>query len=189
MARVILIPGIETDGHSNVFKLAPALEAAGFDVIIFNYPHWRFWDTFSREKSDRNAELLLAIVRPGDHVIGHSNAARVIHRAMQMGARFAQVYLFAPAFGARTVWPEDGAQKINIIHNFFDRALRLGSLIPGHAFGWLGAIGYQGPFDGRIHSISDRSKNTVDKNEHSYMFQNPKRLAFWESYLIKRLSA
>lgn len=180
--------GIETDGKNNIFRLTQALRFAGFEVVEYTYEHTSFWDTFSRCKSDNNALGLLNIHQPGDHVIGHSNGGRLIHRAMEIGAEFAQCYLFAPAFGATTAWPKLGAKKINIIFNPRDRAIRLGALVPGHDFGWLGAVGYQGEFDERIHSISDRVSNSVDPNEHSYMFQNPSRLDNWAAYLIKRLA-
>lgn len=186
---VILVHGIWTDGHGSIFRLAPLLEAAGLSVKCFQYPHSGLLDTFSKRKSDENARLLCQQSSPGDDVIFHSNGCRVVHRAMQLGAEFRQAYAFAPAFGAKTPWPALGCKKLNVVHNVSDWALWRGGLIPKHDFGHLGVYGYLGKHDPRVHSISNHVADSVDRHNHSHMWQDDVRLAKWADYLIARLSA
>lgn len=186
MTRVILVPGINTDNTGSIFRLVKPLQDAGFEVVKCCYEHRSMFDTFSKRKSDENARELLRLVQSGDHVIAHSNGCRVTHRAMALGAVFDQAYLFGAAFGCEVPWPKLGARKINVIHNKRDKALRLGWLVPRHDFGLLGAIGYQGPLDTRIHSFSTLSEYDVDKNDHSF-WANPEKLALCARYLTQRL--
>ncbi len=189
MKRIILIHGISTDGKSDIFLMTPLLKRAGFEVIEFHYPYNNIWETFSKKRSTANAKRLKEIAQKGDHVIAHSNGARVAYRAMVLGVNFDQIYLFAPAFAAKAKWPNVHFNKLNIIHNFFDIAIMHGALLPFHEFGLLGSLGYQGPHDSRIHSISNRYKDKKDRFNHSQYFRNPERLKLWTEYIIQRLNS
>ncbi len=186
MNRVVLVHGINTSGKNSIFNLSTYLKRANFEVLEFQYNHNSLLDTFSKAKSRANAEKLKQEHRGGDHVVFHSNGARVVHQAMRLGARFSQAYAFAPAFNAKTVWP-DRFDKMNVIHNPRDMALWQGFLIPRHEFGLLGVIGYQGVHDKRIHSISNWAGDTVDMYNHSQYWRDNTRLAKWANYLIERL--
>ena len=200
---VILVHGIQSNGYGSIFELRPYFDRAGLDTKLFQYQENSLLDTFSDEKSDENARMLLESMDEGDDLVLHSNGGRVGNRSMQFGAKYRQVYAFAPAFGAKTLWPgakdsdgnlrephyKGGFEKMNVIHNPKDWALWRGAFIPWHDFGHLGIKGYQGPHDERIHSISNLVENSVDRHNHSQMWRDPERLAHWAEYLIKRLSA
>jgi len=125
--RVILVHGIrvkavEVNGElQSIFRLKPLLEESGIEVIACTYAENGFFDSFSDSKLDENAHRLLTLSQPGDHVIFHSNGARVVHRALELGARYNQLYAVAPAIGARREWPKGAFTKLNIIFNSRDR--------------------------------------------------------------------
>lgn len=184
---VWLVHGILTNGDDSVNRLADDLAMRGLTSRTYQYPHNGLLDQRSQRKRTENARGLMQRVGAQDHVVGHSNGCGVVHGAMNLGARFDRVFLFGAALDSDVLWPKRGAKKINVIHNKRDKALTLGWLLPWHAFGSLGKIGYQGEFDQRIHSISAFADNTVDKSNHSHYFTDTARRRRWAEYIAERV--
>jgi hypothetical protein len=78
--RVILVHGIHTEGPSPVRNLIPILQAAAFEVI---YPDYGW--IASLETKFVNPIIvgcLLAFLKEGDRLIGHSNGAAICYDIM-----------------------------------------------------------------------------------------------------------
>jgi hypothetical protein len=137
--RVVLVHGIHTrEGTTNMSRLAPWFRAAGFDVVIFEYG----WVGVlrARWRNPGIARRLAAVVRPGDHLVCHSNGAVIAWLAMRdrrMECR--HVSLIAPALDSNRIL--GGALWTDVYHNRCDHVLWLARLFRHHAWGSMGRDG------------------------------------------------
>ena len=189
MAEVLVIHGIRTNGANNIDLLANRLNILGGHYIIdAKIPHTGALIGWRRKQRRSNAESVYSLL--GDsvkgirakeiNIIAHSYGALIVHDLMRMGATFKKVWLFAGALDAGAVFPAGAAEKIFIIHNQHDKALRVARILPCNGMGGMGLVGYQGPRDKRVICISDAASDTVDSAyHHSHYFLNPIRCAQW----------
>lgn len=150
--RIIGVNGIRSTGEKNTDRLLGELEKLGHRIFDFNYGIVRAWEARSEKRQRAIGHRLHETSRDGDHVIAHSYGGLVTLRAMQAGARFGVVWLFAPAMDGDYTFPIHGAREIHIVSSRTDIPLLLGSLLPGHSFGGMGRVGYKGPPDDRVHN-------------------------------------
>lgn len=168
--RVVTVHGIHSDGAGSTDLMGRALAARGW--------RWREYDygeitalgaRFGRKKRARD---LMAMAN-GCHVIGHSNGGRVILDAMELGAHFRTVILFAPAASHDDPIPVDGCERLIVVHNPHDEALAMGDLLVAHPFGVLGKVGYQGPPDPRVTNVLDDNVMSGDPLHHTGPYFGP----------------
>jgi alpha-beta hydrolase superfamily lysophospholipase len=139
-ARIILVHGIHaSEGKSNVRKLVPPLQQAGFDTVVFEYGFIRFF--MARFLNDSLAKRLKSIALPGDIIVAHSNGCDITHRAANSGADFGGVVFINPALDpdrtTRAPWAD-------IYYNAGDHITWFAKLLPFHSWGEMGSIGYTG---------------------------------------------
>ncbi len=150
---ILGVNGIRSDGSRNTDLLLGELRMLGHGVLDFDYGRVNFFTARSVTRQKAIGHRLREVSQPGDHVVAHSYGCLVTLRAMQTGARFGHVWLFAPAMDSDFTFPWSAAQRITIVHCRTDLALFGGALLWGHAFGNMGRTGYQGPCDHRIRNI------------------------------------
>lgn len=151
--RILGVNGIRSQGEKNTDRLLEALARLAHEVVDFNYGRVNFFTARSVTRQKAIGHRLRELSQTGDHVVAHSYGCLVTLRAMQSGARFGHVWLFAPAMNADFTFPWHAAQAITIVHCRTDLALLGGSLLVKHAFGAMGRTGYQGPYDARVRNI------------------------------------
>lgn len=177
--KVICINGIRTDGASSTKRFCSALNDLGIEAIEIDYPMVNIFQARSRKRQRKNAQYLLDVYNKGDIVVAHSYGCLVTLRAMELGARFSTVFYYAPAMNRDFVFPFHGMEKLYIIHNKTDEAIKWGDrLWFGHDFGKMGSHGYSvppiSPEDERITNIEDKTGIKNERN-HSHYF-NKKNL-------------
>lgn len=180
--RIIGVNGIRSGGEKNTDLLLGALHGLGHGVVDFDYGEVGFFTARSVSRQKAIGHRLRETSRPGDHVIAHSYGGLVTLRAMQAGAKFGQVFLFAPAMNSDFTFPLDAATHIWIFHCPSDLALIGGALLVKHAFGSLGRVGYKGPADARVHNVKVPSQFLA----HSAYFSQ-RQLAHWSVFIDARL--
>jgi hypothetical protein len=149
MPKVLLVPGINTDGADNVHRLGAPLSDLGLEVVPVTYRTARWYSARWRRKSI--AHTLLGLYDPGDSIVAHSFGCLVTYTAMEMGAEFGRVVFLSAAMERDARFPCHGMTKLLNLYNPHDRALTVGSMLPfGHPFGPMGRDGYAGVRDDRI---------------------------------------
>jgi len=162
--KIICCNGIRSDGGDNTDLLIKDLANEGFKTVDCNYPRVGFLTSYSKKRQYKNAEILYHLHNPGDHLVAHSYAGLIARRAMHLGAQFGVVILLSPAMDVDFSFPPNGAQKIICLHNPHDRAIKVGSLLPGHPFGNAGRFGFKNKginrevIDQRIENIKETPK-------------------------------
>lgn len=177
--RILGINGIRTDGSTSTDKMLKQFD--DYETIDVNFPKVWLWGARSRTRQMKNAKILLDHSRPGDVLIAHSYGGLLGLRAMELGAKFSYVFLFAPAMNRDFTFPYLGMTELHVIHNSNDNALRAGAWLAWHDFGEMGRYGYNGPPDPRIINRED-----VDKSDdvHSNYFSN-ENIGKWANYINK----
>ncbi|CAM2008457.1 alpha/beta fold hydrolase [Acanthopleuribacter pedis] len=180
---VVLLHGIRTTGKLNVLRFEKPLQEAGYHIHPFDLPFTFFRETVLNPRADREraAELAASLQDRRPHLIAHSNGARVACLAMEQGAQFDTVIFFAPAWSSTKRFPKNGFKRLIVIHSNADMPLRLGGMIPGHDFGWLGLRGYHGPSDARIRNIP------ATGTAHMAYFQDA-QWQRWSRFALKALA-
>lgn len=180
--RIIGVNGIRSNGEKNTDLLLGELRMHGHDVLDFEYGRVNFFTARSLARQKAIGHRLREVSKVGDHVVAHSYGCLVTLRAMQTGARFGHVWLFAPAMDCDFTFPWHAAQRITVVHCKSDLALVGGSFLVKHSFGNMGRHGYHGPYDARVHNIE------VDRRflAHSAYFKR-QELSHWGTLIDRDL--
>jgi len=178
--RILGVNGILTKGEGSTDLLLGALAARGHECIDIDIPVRGVFAARLPWITRADAKRVLREHRPGDVVVAHSRGALLTYQALRAGARFSQVFLFAPAMEADLPWPRN-VNQVWVIHNPTDPALWVGRWLRRHPFGDLGRTGYAGPVDPRI-----RSK-AVEYPGHSDYFA-PGHVAYWARFVHERIT-
>lgn len=183
--RILGINGIRTDGSASTDLLLDEFAfCEGFITVDVNYPKVNIFTARSRSRQLRNARRLVERHDKGDILIAHSYGCLLALRAMELGAQFSHVFLFAPAMNRDFTFPYLGMTKLHVIHNKKDKAIKLGSLLAWHDFGKMGRLGYDGAPDPRIENILDTDKGGMN---HSHYFSN-QNIEKWVKYIKQAIS-
>jgi hypothetical protein len=145
--RVLLIHGWRVkDPMLGIGRLVEPLRALGYLPVLLRYGYTLTADQ-TRFRSRKAAKNWSARTEPGDVVIGHSNGGRVAWEMSHYEQnRAADMVWINPALDPDVV-PGRSVRRLLVLHNPFDRAVRLGRMLPGSIWGDLGAVGYQGERD------------------------------------------
>lgn len=145
--KAVLVHGMFTKdgGKSSIGRLAPALEAQGFEVALVNCGWWGllrvlFGDRFRTDKK------VLHAVWDADLVIAHSRGAVVTHRALSLlpvTQRKRVLALFSPALN-NDIGPPASVDHRFVYFSEKDKLVKLSTYIPFRMMGRLGATGFQG---------------------------------------------
>lgn len=181
MSRIAFINGIHSDGSASTDRLCRAL-AGDFRTTDVNYPVVRWWQARWRCVQLDRAQRLFDATADGDHIVAHSFGCLLVRRAMQLGRQFAAVFLFAAADASDTYWPYWGAERIYVIHNPYDVAIKWGSKLLNHDFGSLGADGYAlAHKDPRVFNIRTPYFRRSDLR-HGFYF-GPDHIQHWADFV------
>lgn len=141
--RVWLVHGIHArEGRSNVRRLVPYFQDAGFDVQVYEYG----WVSVlgARWRNPGIARRLAALVEPEDHVVCHSNGAAVVWLAMRDHAmRCTMLSQIAPALDS-DAWSRN-AIWTDVYHNAADHVVWAARWLWWHAWGSMGRDGCTDP--------------------------------------------
>ena len=98
--------------------------------------------------NDNLARMLCSQLTPSCTVIGHSNAADVIWRALQLDAcpRIKRLVLIRPALDSDVSFG-DKVQRVDVFHHADDVPVGLSRLLLCHHWGSMGCDGYDGEDD------------------------------------------
>jgi hypothetical protein len=200
--RILGINGIRSDGARNTDQLLLRLAELGWPVKDVNYPrvsvlqYWVRGRKWHRDRQYRDARHLVRAHQAGDALIAHSYGGLLALRAMELGARFSVVFLFAAACDRDVRFPQTGAERIYVVHNPRDKALCWTSLLRWHDSGALGRVGYQGPADDRI--VSEEAHAVVRSSHEGFVriphlhhsdYFLPDHLQRWATWVGERLRA
>jgi len=185
--KILTINGIRTDGSTSTDILGDKLAMYDYEVFDVNYPRVNIFTARSRKRQRKNAKILKNKTNDGDVLIAHSYGCLLALRAMELGAKFSHVFLFAPAMNVDFTFPYLGMTEMNVIHNPTDEAIKLGNWLWFHDFGKMGRIGYKGPPDTRITNVLDNKGKQGERN-HSHYF-NEDNINEWAKFVIKAISA
>ena len=178
--RILGINGINNDGKQTTDPLIKALGQLGWAYRDVNYPKSNFLNAQWRQK--KNAQVLVNAHMKGDCVVAHSYGCLLTFRAMQMGAEFGTVFLFAPAMDHDVTIPHHGCKKLVVIYHTGDIAIRIGARLWFHDFGKMGMKGYCGPKDRRVSSVKTKGDKALDRFKHSDYF-TPQKIGKWIKFL------
>ena len=174
-----VVHGIHThDGL--IYKFGKSLEEMGHTVRYYPYPKRRAISMYSKKKMMQDGSGLAHFMNDGDHIVAHSNGGLVWQNSISCGAKWDKCFLFSPACTSdKFDYPEDSLNQAYIVYNPEDTALKLGALLPGHPFGKLGLIGYQGQprlmrgkKDRRFHNINGFSNKRGLNHSHYWKEEN-----------------
>lgn len=182
MARILGVNGIwnwSWSKHSFTDRFLLELEKLGHETVDVHYA--RMWAVLAYFNSavDRRAMAIIRAYQPGDHVVAHSFGCYATIRAMQKGARFGKVFLFAGACEPNFELPAGACDHLYNIHSSTDRALMAGDMLPFHLFGPLGLTGYAGN-DFRVENVC------ADGMDHSTYSEEP-HLSKWVQFIHARI--
>jgi len=168
--RVLVLHGINTDGRDNIDVLGERLMLHhGCEVHDIPLAHTKWYTGRSRRIVKINVERVAACMRPGDHVICHSNGGRLAYECMNAGLHFGVVSMFSAALDSCVTFRPCSYERIINFHNPRDKALFFGSAIPGHIWGGIGRGGYRGISLRVINKLCRSRKGLA----HSHWFQSP----------------
>lgn len=177
--RVVLIHGIYAqEGTSHIRQLKPYFEAAGFEVVVFEYGFISALQTYFRNPGI--ARRLAALVRPDDHLVCHSNGATIAWLAMKKhDMRCLKVSLIAPALDDDKVLP--GATWTDVYHNRCDHVVWVARLFIRHAWGSMGRDGCTNVDGLRM------GMHNIDVANHAGLPRICGHLQYFEPYILPRL--
>lgn len=177
--HVVLVHGIHSaEGTTNMARLVPYFETAGFRVTVFEYG----WLGVLRARwaNPGIARRLAALVRETDHLVCHSNGAAVAWLAMENhGMRCRHVSLIAPALDDDKVL--DGAIWTDVYHNACDHVVWLARLFWHHAWGSMGRDGCR-----NVRALASGTCN-IDAADHAALPRICGHLEYFEPYILPRL--
>ena len=189
MATVHLIHGFNvTDGgKGTVGHLSVLFQALGYDVKLHDYG-WT-GPFLLRFTNDSVVDKLKSIIKPEDHIVGHSNGCYIAYDLIEAGVECKSVVCIQPALRRDTVWG-NGVKNVLCIYNDEDWAVRAGkwwryvtylnpwSWFQPHSWGAAGYFGFT-THDKRItHWKSNDKVWGIPASGHSEIFK-PKQFGFW----------
>jgi len=183
--RVILLHGfnVSDEGERTVGRLQPYFEQAGY---VVRRPRYGWLGLLGvRVLNKRFARLLADLAEPGDVVVGHSNGCAIAVEAADLGAPFSQLVLINPALDSDRVFAPQ-IQRVHIWYSPSDTPVAFARLLPWHAWGDMGAVGYRGPYDPRVSSYNKENGYAISSSGHSDVFE-PNKLKFFAPAILKSL--
>lgn len=174
MRRALLIHGWRVkDPRRSVGKLAQPLDDLGYNTVALNYG-FTMLPSHTRFTSNKVAKNWAARTVPSDIVIGHSNGARIAWEMSHTGQCLASTMVWInPALDTDCV-PGRSVQRLLVVYNHGDMAVRAGSMIPNSIWGDMGYLGYQPDSD--PFGQDPRVTNVAYGRGHS-PWDNPRALA------------
>lgn len=185
--KILGVNGIRTDGHNNTDLMLADLAKLGWTTADVQYPLVRAVTARSRTRQLANAQHVVEAHNPGDAVVAHSYGCLLTLRAMELGARFSDVFFFAPAMDRDFTFPYHGMRHLWVMHDRTDLALSLGAMLWWHDFGDMGEHGYGGPPDNRVVNV-DVTEPSADAWKHSHYFE-PANRPKWVGFVDRRLQS
>lgn len=184
MTTAILAHGfnVKNSGKTTTDRLRPYLEAAGFDVLEFDYGWFglfgvRFYD-------DNLAKALAGMTPAGALFIGHSNGCTIGHLAAHQRARFKAMVFINPALDSKVPLAPQ-VRALHVWHSPSDKPVAWARLLPSHPWGDMGAVGYRGNYDSRITNFNKENGYPVSSKKHSDVFTGD-RLEYFAPLIIER---
>lgn len=192
--RVVLVHGFNVrDPMLSVGKLAAVFEQEGVHAHLFRYGWLGLLGvrTFNDNLAEAFRCFCEGMAEPGEPVvvIAHSNGATLAHRTAWLvderaddPAPFTHMVYLSPALD-RDAPLAPQVKQCDVFHTKHDWAVRASSLLIGHPWGSMGAMG--------AYAEGTRYRNvdgTKAANGHSAWFQ-PSGLAFLRERLVRPLIA
>lgn len=133
----------------------------------------------------RFAKMLAASLTPGCVVIGHSNAAAIIQRALQLPEcpSVERVVLIRPALDCYATFG-DRVERVDVFHHRDDVPVSLSRFIPCHEWGDMGARGYDG---GESHVFNHDSAMLFGESAGNHSAFANESFGPFVGYLVKLL--
>lgn len=183
-----LIHGIHTEGESPVEGLIPYL--AGFDVRYPDYGYILGIET--RIVNPIIVGALLAYIRPGDIVIGHSNGCAIAYDLMLRRAPIAGAVLINAAL-EQTIVRHAPTSWIDVYFNAGDELTELAKLgeragLTDAVWGEMGHAGYSGADPAITNIDCGATENLPAVSGHSDFF-TPDKIKEWGPFLASRLQS
>lgn len=179
--RVVLVHGIyAAEGSSHIRTLKPFFEAAGFDVLVFEYGFVSAFQSYF--KNPGIARRLAALVRRDDHLVCHSNGAAIAWLAMKKhGMTCLKLSLVAPALDADKITA--AATWTDVYHNHCDHVVAIARLFIRHAWGAMGRDGCTNA-DGLRQGMCN-----IDVANHAGLPEICGHLEYFEPHILPRFAA
>lgn len=133
----------------------------------------------------RIARMLAASLDEGCTVIGHSNAAAIIYRALQLDScpHIKRVVLIRPALDSDVVFGVK-VDRVDVFYHNGDLPTKLSSWLPWHEWGSMGASGYTG---NELHVVNHDSGLMFGEYGHSHSAFANESFGVFVKYLRKLL--
>lgn len=181
MARILGVNGIHNWSWSKDSFTDRLLDrlATHHEVVDIQYPRMFALFAYFEAAIERRAKKIVKANRPGDILVAHSFGCLCSIYAMEMGAKFDQVFFFGAAVEDNVNLPTYGFNKLFNIHSNADLALKAGKLLPGHKFGGLGLEGYKGS-DPRVVNVP-----VIDSGHNDYV--KPEHINTWHGFIENAL--
>lgn len=195
MTTVHLIHGfnVSDGGKQTVARLKPALEQAGFNVVVHDYG-WTFLVRV-RLRSFEVVEELSRIVQPGDYLIGHSNGVAIAHMVAQTGIELRGVVGIQAAMQSDALWPANVSNVLALCNTRdyaveFGRIWRMCNPLSWRWEHYWGAAGRRGfKHDPRVqHWWTDDPVWGTQASGHSGIFADSK-IDYWAAKIAKWIGA
>lgn len=151
MTRILGVNGIHNWSRSTNSFTDKLLKTLSRDYPVLDIEYPRMWALFAYldKAIQRRADVIVKHAKHGDIVVAHSfGCLATIYAMRRMIAeptprKFSKVFFFGAA-AEQDVYIPDAFEQLYNIYSRHDKALALGNLLPGHAFGLLGHSGYTG---------------------------------------------
>lgn len=184
--RVILLHGFNVcdEGQRSVGRLAPYFTQAGF---VVKRPRYGWLGLLGvRLMNRRFARLIADMSEPGDIVVAHSNGCAIAFQAAtEFHAEFAQLVFINPALDADCEFPPQ-ISHVHIWHSPGDSPVAWSKLLPWHAWGDMGAVGYRGRPTPRVHCYDKQNDFPVSSRSHSDIFE-PENLSYFAPIVLSQV--
>lgn len=185
-SRIVLLHGIEGERRgAGISLLKPYFEAKGFSVAL---PHYGALPLFGLGLSalinPRVADTLSNYVCENDILVGHSNGATISY-LVSLKKRVRGCVFINPALD-----PED-LPASDFTHVYFNRGdwiVRASALVPFNDWGCMGACGYIGLPQYRVHNFDcgAPTANLPRINGHSTIFR-AENLSAWGPVIVSNV--
>lgn len=166
---------VRDGGKNTVGRLLPYLP----NSRVINYGWVGFLGTIFF--NDNIAKMVKSQLTHDCTVIGHSNAADIIHRALLLNdcPRIKRLVLVRPALDGDVSFG-DNVERVDVFHHKDDAPVGLAKYIPFHKWGSMGEHGYSGD-DKNVVNHDEEEIFDDTKGGHSAPFQES--LSFFVPYL------